>query len=183
MKLLQIKLFESLKIHRQRRLRPKQGSRCACTLHNNAAGFTLIELMISIAICGTLSAIAVPQYTSYRNKARVGVAISDIKNIEKVIALYKLDNNEYPDNLADINMQNWLDPWGHAYVYLRIEGAANPGIGNLRKDHSLVPVNSDFDLYSIGPDGKSVSAFTAKVSKDDIVRANNGRYIGLVSNY
>jgi len=178
-----MKLCGSLKIHRQRRFRPKPGSHCACTLLNNAAGFTLIELMISIAIAGTLGAIAVPQYTSYRNKARVAVAINDIKNIEKVIALYKLQKNDYPDTLADINMQNRLDPWGHAYVYLRIEGAANPGIGNLRKDHSLVPVNSDFDLYSIGPDGKSASAFTAGVSKDDIVRANNGRYIGLVSNY
>lgn len=55
--------------------------------------------------------------------------------------------------------------------------------GHLRKDHALVPVNTDFDLYSKGKDGKSQSPFTAKASKDDIVRANNGGFFGLVANY
>jgi general secretion pathway protein G len=171
-----------MKVCGKKCLRSKSGTRCARTRCTNT-GYTLIELMISIAICGTLSAIAIPQYSSFRNRAHVAVAISDIKNIGKAIILYNLDNNQYPDTLADINMQNRLDPWDQPYVYLRIEGAANPGYGDLRKDHSLVPVNSDFDLYSIGPDGKSVAPFTAKDSKDDIVRANNGRYIGPVSNY
>ena len=177
-----MKLFERMKICGKRCLRPKHGTRCARTRRTNP-GYTLIELMISMAICGTLSAIAIPQYSSFRNRAYVAVAISDIKNIGKAIILYNLDNNQYPDTLADINMQNRLDPWDQPYVYLRIEGASKPGYGALRKDHSLVPVNSDFDLYSIGPDGKSVAPFTAKASKDDIVRANNGRYIGPVSNY
>jgi len=53
----------------------------------------------------------------------------------------------------------------------------------MRKDHNLVPVNSDFDLFSKGKDGQSKSPFTAKASRDDIVRANNGRYIGPVSGY
>ena len=53
----------------------------------------------------------------------------------------------------------------------------------MRKDHKMVPVNSDFDLYSKGRDGKSQTPFTSKASRDDIVRANNGRYIGLVSGY
>jgi general secretion pathway protein G len=44
-------------------------------------------------------------------------------------------------------------------------------------------VNTDFDLYSKGKDGKSKIPFTAKASRDDIVRANNGRYIGPVSDY
>ena len=53
----------------------------------------------------------------------------------------------------------------------------------MRKDHNLVPVNSDFDLYSMGKDEATNSTFTAKVSEDDIVRANNGGYVGLVSEY
>ena len=53
----------------------------------------------------------------------------------------------------------------------------------VRKDHNLVPLNTDFDLYSMGPDGESASPLTAKASRDDIIRANNGSYIGTATNY
>jgi general secretion pathway protein G len=56
-------------------------------------------------------------------------------------------------------------------------------LGKVRRDHFLVPVNTDFDLYSLGEDGKSQSPFTAAASQDDIVRADNGRFVGLVSDY
>jgi len=46
-----------------------------------------------------------------------------------------------------------------------------------------VPVNSDFDLYSKGKDKESVAAFTAKMSHDDIVRANNGMFVGLADDF
>jgi general secretion pathway protein G len=46
-----------------------------------------------------------------------------------------------------------------------------------------VPVNSDFDLYSMGPDGQSKPPFTAAASRDDIVRASNGGFIGPVSDF
>ena len=52
-----------------------------------------------------------------------------------------------------------------------------------RKDHFLVPVNSDFDLYSMGEDRKSQAPFTAAASFDDIVRVDDGRYVGLVSEF
>ena len=47
----------------------------------------------------------------------------------------------------------------------------------------MVPVNSDYDLYSMGKDKKSAAPFTAKASRDDVVRANNGGYVGLAINY
>jgi len=53
----------------------------------------------------------------------------------------------------------------------------------VRKDHNLVPLNTDYDLYSMGPDGNSVGPLTAKASRDDIIRANNGSYIGPAANY
>ncbi len=53
----------------------------------------------------------------------------------------------------------------------------------MRKDRFLVPLNSDFDLYSKGPDRKSVPPLTAEASRDDIIRANDGGYIGLASEY
>ena len=53
----------------------------------------------------------------------------------------------------------------------------------MRKDKNLVPVNTDYDLYSMGEDGRSVGPFTAKASRDDIVRANDGGFVGLAADY
>lgn len=57
------------------------------------------------------------------------------------------------------------------------------GNGAKRKDRNLVPLNTDYDLYSRGPDGQSVSPLTAAKSKDDIIRANNGGYVGTAEDY
>ena len=51
------------------------------------------------------------------------------------------------------------------------------------KDKSLHPLNSDYDLYSMGKDGASTGPLTAKASRDDVVRANDGRFIGLAKDY
>jgi len=150
------------------------------TKYNAQLGFTLIELMIVIAIVGTLAGIAMPNYIGYRDRAMVARCISDIANIEKELLLYYIDHDTFPISLNAIGLGNLRDPWDRPYEYSPTEGTAK---GKLRKDHFLVPVNTDFDLYSKGKDGKSVSPFTAKASRDDIVRANNGQYIGPVSDY
>ena len=137
-----------------------------------------------VAIIGTLSAIAVPFMTGYLQKARNTRVIADLKTIEKEIFMFQAETGIFPDSLADIGLDTLADPWGRPYEYLKIQGAAKPGVkGKARKDHFLVPVNTDFDLYSRGPDGKSVAPFTAKASRDDIVRANNGQYMGVASEY
>lgn len=61
--------------------------------------------------------------------------------------------------------------------------AAGLGVGGLRKDGKLNPLNTDFDLYSNGRDGDSKGPLSAKASRDDIVRANNGAFIGLGEDY
>jgi general secretion pathway protein G len=75
-----------------------------------------------------------------------------------------------------------LDPWGNEYQYLNIR-AAGGGVGGFRKDGNLNPLNTDFDLYSMGADGSSAGPLSAKKSRDDIVRANNGAFIGLGEDY
>jgi general secretion pathway protein G len=67
------------------------------------------------------------------------------------------------------------------------QGGGNQGGGNPpvqpRKDRFLVPINSDFDLYSMGKDRETVAPLTAKKSHDDIVRANDGAFVGLASEF
>ena len=53
----------------------------------------------------------------------------------------------------------------------------------VRKDKNLHPLNTDFDLYSLGRDGDSKLPLTAATSRDDILRANNGAFIGRAENY
>jgi len=50
-------------------------------------------------------------------------------------------------------------------------------------DKFMVPLNTDFDLYSVGPDGESAGPLSAKNSKDDVIRALNGGFVGLASNF
>lgn len=56
-------------------------------------------------------------------------------------------------------------------------------MGQVRKDRNLVPINSNFDLYSMGQDGQSRPPLTARVSRDDIIYANDGAFIGLAEDY
>ena len=52
-----------------------------------------------------------------------------------------------------------------------------------RKDRNLVPINSDFDFFSMGKDRRSTAALTAQHSRDDIIRASDGGFIGLGADY
>lgn len=149
-------------------------------------GFTLVELMIVVAIMATLSAIAIPNYIGYRYKAQIAAAIAEIRILEEKIANYVVDNDNYPNSLNDIGTGSIIDPWGNPYMYTKIAGVDHTGAGKKdkrRKDHNMVPVNSDYDLYSMGRDGDSKAPFTAKHSRDDIVRASDGQFVGLASDY
>lgn len=160
----------------------------------NFNGFTLVELMIVTAIIAILASIAIPTFSSYLNKARNIKAIGDIHIIEKDILTYQISNDHSPGNLSQVGSGKLLDSWGNPYQYLNIEDYSDEGKkgkgkgkgggkGEFRKDRFLVPINSDFDLYSMGKDGKSSLPLNAKFSRDDIIRANNGGYIGLAWKY
>ena len=59
-------------------------------------GFTLIELLIVVAIIGILAAIAIPQFSAYRQKAYNSAAQSDLKNFKTAMEAYYADNQGYP---------------------------------------------------------------------------------------
>lgn len=144
-------------------------------------GLTLLETLLAVAVVGVLAAIAVPNYSAYVERQRVTQAMADIRLIEHTIARFSLQNNgQYPASLAQAGVTA-VDPWGNAYQYLNVMTARNRG--QVRKDRALNPINTDYDLYSMGPDGQSVPPLTARASRDDIVRGRNGRFVGRAEDF
>ncbi len=144
-----------------------------------ALGVTLLELLITVTLIGVLSAVAVPSYQAYMQRAKIAAAKKDILEISLKLERYITFKHVYPASLAELG-DTRLDPWGAPYRYLSMEGA---NVGQKRKDKSLHPLNSDYDLYSMGPDGQSQTPLTAQASRDDIIRANNGGFIGVAEDY
>ena len=117
-------------------------------------GFTLIEIMLVVAIIGILAAMVVPRLTGRTRQARGAVAKADVEvNISMALDLYELDIGEFPSSL-DYLMDNkdgrddWKgpylkrlpkDPWGKEYHY------------NYPGEHNKY----GFDLYSAGSDGQT----------------------------
>ena len=68
----------------------------------NQKGFTLIELMIVIAIIGILAAIAIPQFSAYRKRSYNSAAQSDLKNATTAQEAYFVDNQTYASAITDL---------------------------------------------------------------------------------
>jgi len=150
--------------------------------------FTLIEVLLIVAIIGTLLALGIPSYTNLLKKARINQAITEIVKISRELDDFLTDNGNLPETLDELIQETkplyLIDPWGNPYEYLVILGKKKSEIGSKwRKDRFLVPLNSDFDLYSMGKDERSFPPLTAQSSWDDIVRANDGGFIGLAHKY
>ena len=149
--------------------------------NSDQAGFTLIEILIAIGILAVITSIALVGYRGYIETTRINAAINQITEMSIAIADYGLDNADFPASLDAIGPGNILDPWGNPYCYLNFANVK--GKGKMRKDRFLVPLNTDYDLYSMGKDGKTATPLNAKISYDDVVRANDGGFIGLGKDY
>lgn len=123
----------------------------------DAAGFTLIEIMVVVVILGILAAVVVPRIMDRPDMARVAKARQDIRQLESALNLYRLDNFRYPTTEQGLEAlverpstgpepRNWnaegyinslpRDPWGSPYQYL------NPG------------VHGPVDVWTWGADGQ-----------------------------
>jgi general secretion pathway protein G len=125
--------------------------------HHREAGFTLIEIMVVIAIIGILATLIVPNIMGRPDEARATAAKHDVGTINQALKLYRLDIGRYPTTEQGLKAlverptsepipQNWKmggylssvpkDPWGNTYHY------SNPG------------TRSEIDVISYGADGK-----------------------------
>ena len=109
--------------------------------HRSEDGFTLVELLVVLAIIALIAGLAAPQVLRYLGSARSDAALAQIKNIESALELFYIDNLRYPTNdeglsaLAEApsalgarwngpyltNVEALRDPWGNPYLY-RYEG-------------------------------------------------------------
>lgn len=123
--------------------------------------FTLVEIMLVVAIIGILAALVIPRIAGKSEQARETAAMADIKGgIKSALDQYDVDMGFYPSSMQDLitppsrNAAHWhgpyfsdpavipVDPWGNPYQYA-YPGKHNPG---------------SYDLWSAGPDGKSGDA-------------------------
>lgn len=146
------------------------------------SAFTLIEMTAAMVVISALTGIALPRLHRVLEQAKIVQAVGEIQTM-----LTEIGNLEdLPTSLAAIKRASFRDPWGNLYVYYKfppdpLNGNAPPA--GARRDRFLVPVNSKFDLYSIGKDGKTAVAFTANDARDDVVCASDGAYVGLASKF
>lgn len=157
-------------------------------------GVTIFELLIALVIASMLAAFAIAVFGSSQPNcdnpnAKQGILMRGkisqvngaIGEIHLAASMFELSHSRYPADLAEIELDHLRDPWGNPYQYLVVYGLKSKG--PVRKDHNLHPVNSGYDVYSMGPDGATATPFTSTLGKDDIVMANDGDYLGLACQY
>lgn len=130
---------------------------------SNTAGFTLVELLVVLAILGLLMGLVMPPIIHHFERAKAQVAHLEIENLESALDLFRLDVGRYPSQREGLvalvekpaGLDRWQgpylkqrslpnDPWGHPYRY-RIPGQ-----------------HGDFDLYSLGASDADDDAAAAK---------------------
>ena len=86
-------------------------------------GFTLVELLIVVAIIGVLAGIAIPNFLGARTRAKVAKSFADMDAIGKAEELYYIDNLTYTDTTGSSGLGEdyvgktvWNDPWKNPYT-------------------------------------------------------------------
>ncbi|HJN95417.1 MAG: type II secretion system protein GspG [Gammaproteobacteria bacterium] len=112
-------------------------------------GFTLIEILVVMAIIAMLAVMVAPNIFNQRAGAQRDAALSQISSLEAALDTYRLDVGEYPDSLAglienDSGRAAWNGP------YLRRDVPKDPW----QNDYVYDANGQEFSLISFGPDGE-----------------------------
>ena len=166
-------------------------------MRSRQRAFTIIEMLIALAILGILMVVSVPAYKSYKKKVLIAQCQADLNDISMRLEKFKAVNYSYPWDLSELGSIP-KDPWGNDYYYLELSNVNDKNgkvkqdlEGNkikgkkpkARKKKNLKPLNSDYDLFSTGEDGAYVPNVSAAASRDDCLRADDGAFIGLAGDY
>ncbi len=144
-------------------------------------GFTVLELvsvLVIIAI-GTMMALKVSERAS--DSAQIKQAIAEILQLQTRIDEFSMTWDRLPNSLGELGGGVPQDPWGNAYEYFPFLDGVNMSMA--RRDRFLVPINTLYDLCSRGRDGLTTNNLTSPDAQDDVIRANDGAYIGLAVGY
>lgn len=149
---------------------------------SSRSGVGVVDLVIGMVVVSLMAALGIPAFNGFVDRANVAQAVGDLGSISVAIESYRLKNNDrMPENIGELDIGIVKDPWGRDYRFVNF--MVQQGRPEVRKDGNLNRLNTDFDLYSLGGDGESSGPLSAGSSMDDIVRANNGSYIGLGEDY
>ena len=156
-------------------------------------GFTLIELIVVLGVVALLTIIGTAVYSHFIDKAKNTRAIAEIRVLEKEILEFWQTNDRLPDSLGELDRAALLDPWKTPYQYINFATTSGgeeirrttgkKGKGKGKGSGKSSSLNEDFDLFSMGKDRMSGPDLSDASSQDDIVRANDGSYTGLASEY
>lgn len=114
-------------------------------------GFTLIEMMIVVAIIAILSAVAIPKFNESLALTNTTRVQADLQSLDTAIAMYRLQNGKYPNDLSDLD------------DYIDVASVQAP-TGDVYIDGALTP-NSDNENYTLSSN-KQNAVFMGKLRTD-----------------
>jgi general secretion pathway protein G len=142
-------------------------------------GFTLGETLLATALLAVGIDAVVARISAQLQQIQFEQAKQDVSRIGLEIEAYRARHHELPGSLTDLGSAPPLDPWGHPYEYVNFEARGTVG----QRTFDGLPVNSEYDLYSRGPDGRTDVNLRSETARDDIVRARDGTYVGSAADF
>lgn len=121
-------------------------AKTACS--GKAAGFTLVEILITLAIVATLAAVSIPAYNNYIEKAKLTLAVNTMGATRKVLENYFIDNGGYP---LTIDFATGLDGLGKVVLSQDILENFRSSIFSIE---SYTPLPADYTLIVRAKDAR-----------------------------